>query len=116
MTTQPFRLTFGEHQFSSAAAAIRFFRDMLNKHAAGDVIDDPKDQAALQDLVAQREAAVPAKDRKIGVGIDHFKVWWGVGAGFSTHCFWLVRKDKTEVDFSYIKAVRAVARHTRDSA
>jgi len=81
--------------FTKAGDATAFFKAMLNRYKIGDrVIDsDAEDLAAL--LNRHEEL-----DEKTGVGISYFKVDVAPDP-YSGRCFWIVRRNGSEVDLSY---------------
>ncbi len=80
--------------FKKAGDGTAFFREMLNRYSPGDRVDasDSVDLAAL--LKRHDEYA-----DKVGEGVDHYKV--DNAPDHNTKCFWIVRADGSEVDFSY---------------
>jgi hypothetical protein len=88
--------------FAKAGDATAFFREMLNRYALGQRVNeaDSLDLAAL--LKRHQEVA-----EKIGVGISYFKVD-SAPEPYSGKCFWIVRTNNTEIDFSYPHCLKAV--------
>lgn len=80
--------------------ALGFFKVMLARYKKGDVVgeEDQEDLLALLDRHANRE-------KKVGVGIDFFRVDADFYGG---KCFWLVRKDGSEEDFSFRRCVTGI--------
>lgn len=93
-------LAIGDRCFPRQMDALSFFKDMLAKYKKGDVVDEV-DQ---RDLMALLERHI-SKDEKIGDGVDFFRVDADLYGG---KCFWLVRKDGSEDDFSYKRCVTGI--------
>lgn len=74
---------------------------MLNRYSVGDRVNaaDGLDLAAL----LKRHDEV---DEKVGVGIAHFKVD-SAPEPYSGKCFWIVRADGSEIDFSFPHCLNA---------
>ncbi|MEV3852149.1 DCL family protein [Streptomyces microflavus] len=80
----------------AAGDAIRTIRDAYN---VGDTVDKPEDHALLCDLIELH----PDAPEKIGCGIDSFVIdrpMRGRHSGFK-----IVRRDGTEIDFSYLSCL-----------
>src|SRR5271170_6934999 len=90
-------------EFASRTDCILYFRTMLNRHTAGQPVNED-DAADLADLLLRHPEAVD----KIGSGIDHFEV--RVPPQFGGLCFWIVRTDGSETDFSFMTCVRGRAK------
>ncbi len=88
--------------FSKAGDATAFFSEMLNRYAVGQRVDeaDARDLAAL---LKRHDETV----EKIGVGISYFKVD-AAPEPYSGKCFWIVRTNGTEIDFSYPHCLKAI--------
>jgi hypothetical protein len=89
--------------FDSRTSAIEYFRSMLNRHAADQVVNQ-SDSADLAALLLRH----PEATEKIGVGIDHFEV--RVPPQFGGLCFWIVRTDGSATDFSFMTCVRGTGK------
>jgi len=87
--------------FAKAGDATVFFREMLNRYLVGQRVSeaDSRDLTAL--LKRHHEVS-----EKVGVGISFFKVD-DAPEPYSGKCFWIVRIDKTEIDFSYPHCLKA---------
>lgn len=89
--------------FEKAGDATAFFRAMLNRYSIGDRVSaiDALDLAAL--LNRHEE-----KDEKVGSGIAYFEVNKPPAdtPPFSTRCFWLIRKDGSRIDVSYVHCLK----------
>ncbi len=87
-------ITLETRLFEKAGDATLFFREMLHRYALEEKVseEDSKDLAAL--LKRHDEC-----DEKIGSGISYFKVS-NAPHPHSGRCFWIVRTDDSEVDFS----------------
>jgi len=95
----PKPLTVNGIEFATRDAAIRYFREMLNRYSPGQRASDD-DADDLSDLLTRH----PEVTDKIGCGIDHFEVRLAPQMG--TQCFWVVRSDATCTDFSFMTCVR----------
>ena len=84
--------------FEKAGEAMDFFSTMLNRHNLGDRVND-KDALDLAALLKLHSEYV----EKLGVGIDHFEVRKPPTdvPQFSGRCFWIVRTDGSQIDFSF---------------
>lgn len=93
-------LTIGSRPFPRQMDAIKFFSDMLARYGVGDRVSeiDAADLRAL--LTRHRECA-----SKIGAGLDHFKV---DKDGYGGRCFWVVRIDASQTDFSYRRCITGI--------
>jgi hypothetical protein len=82
-------------RFDKAGDATTFFSTMLNRYKIGEEVSDADglDLAALLNRHDER-------DEKVGVGIAHFKVDRAPEPYFGK-CFWIVRIDQSQVDFSF---------------
>lgn len=85
--------------FATRDAAILYFREMLSRYSPGQRVSDA-DADDLADLLTRHPEAIS----KIGVGINHFEVRLAPQMG--TQCFWIVRRDATSTDFSFMTCVR----------
>lgn len=97
------RITISTRTFEKAGDGTAFFKDMLNRYALGATVsdDDAKELISLLEHHDERE-------EKIGTGIDRIEVRHGP-EGF-TRCFWIVRTDGSQVDFSYIHCLKRAPR------
>lgn len=80
-------------EFRRQSDAIEFFRLILWKYGIGAVVSE-SDEFYLRDLLTRHVDY----GNKVGCGIDHFKV---DRDGYGGRCFWIVRTDGSEVDFTY---------------
>ena len=80
------------------------FKFMLNSYADGERVSSD-DAVLLTALLALHDEA----KNKIGNGIDHFKV--RRTRPWNTLCFYVVRIDATEADFSYIHCFTPKRQH-----
>jgi hypothetical protein len=90
--------------FPSQRAAFDFFKHMSWRYGDCDRVneDDAQHLSALLEWHDER-------DEKVGIGVDHFAVMWA--PEFGTRCFWIIRRDGTQIDFSYRHCIqRAGAR------
>jgi hypothetical protein len=87
------QVILGEHTYPTKKAASDAIRDILHGYELGETLSDEHAEFMLCALRNHNEA-----DKKIGCGVVRFEVrsddWGG-------RCFWLVRTDGTETDFSY---------------
>jgi hypothetical protein len=72
---------------------------MLKRYSVGDVVSD-LDGLDLAALLKRHDEM----DEKIGVGIAHFKVD-KAPEPYSGKCFWIVRSDKSKIDFSFAHCI-----------
>lgn len=93
-------VTIGVRQFPRQLDALQFFGDMLARYNVGDRVTD-EDAIDLLALLARHVDAV----KKIGVGVDHFKV---DKDGYGGKCFWIVRTDASQIDFTYKRCVTGI--------
>lgn len=104
--SKPIKLSNGR-SWPTQAAAKEHFKQMLNRYEENAVIDDEQDVKDLSALVERYDSLISGGPSKIGVGIDHFECRLNKDKdrGWRTRGFWIVRKDGTSTDFSYIKAI-----------
>jgi hypothetical protein len=86
----------GDKQFYSKEEVRDYCRFLLHKTA--ELTND--DTIFLINLLSMHPAAAD----KIGVGIEHFEVRIN---RYNQKCFWLIRVDGSETDFSFLKCVHA---------
>lgn len=86
-------VTIGLRKFPRQQDALKFFSDMLTRYNAGDRVAE--DDAIDLNALLKRHIDV---DKKVGVGVDYFKV---DKDGYGYKCFWIVRVDSSQVDFTY---------------
>ncbi|NWB99597.1 DCL family protein [Pseudomonas gingeri] len=88
----------GPFEYTSKKALLDGLKSYL-QHVSVGVITNPHAIKKLHLLIAMH----PDAERKIGVGVDHFKIKrnaLGAGSGF-----WLVRSDGNEESFSYERCI-----------
>lgn len=90
------RIVLETRAFKKAGDATEFFKKMLNGYSVGSRVSD-EDAVDLNALLKRHDEV----DEKVGSGVDHFEVDRGPDE-YGTQCFWIVRKDGSRVDFSYI--------------
>jgi hypothetical protein len=95
-------VTLGNLHFDTQVQALDFFKAMLARYQAGDIVNDD-DAVHLHHLI-ERHVEAP---QKIGCGIARFYVDM---TPKGTRCFWLERTDGSCTDFSYISCIRAKAK------
>lgn len=100
-------VTIGSRRFPSKEAAANEIRRVRAQFQRGAL--EPQDIQLLHDLISQH----PAAAEKIGCGVDHFEVRVGLGGHLQ---FWIVRRDGTETDFSFLKCLKLKPRANRDHA
>lgn len=83
----------GGIKFNKKGDALNFMKDMLNKYAPEEKVDE-NDSKFLSSAILKH----PEFEKKIGVGI---KLFFVRRADYGTKCFWLERVDGTVVNFSY---------------
>ena len=87
--------------FSKCGDATAFFKAMLNRYKIGDRVTDLDAEDLSAPLKRHEEL-----DEKTGVGISYFKVD-AAPEPYSGRCFWIVRHNGSEVDFSYPHCLEA---------
>lgn len=90
--------------------ALDYFKAMLARYKDEDVVEDRADHEDLVALLERFDDAHPEEQSKIGCGIDSFFRRFNIKDGFPNSSFWVRRTDGTETDFSYIWAVKGVAK------
>jgi len=80
--------------FHKAGDGTLFFREMLNRYGLVDRVD-ASDSVELSALFKRHDEY----SEKVGVGVDHYKV--DSAPDHNTKCFWIVRTDGSEIDFSF---------------
>jgi Protein of unknown function (DUF3223) len=91
------QFTVGRRTFRTKSDVQAELRRILYAVPVGEAVGE-EDGSLIADLL--HDGRHPETLEKIGVGIDHIEVR---AANYSTRCFWIVRKDGTDSDFS-IKA------------
>lgn len=83
--------------FDKAGDATEFFKQMLNRYEIGQQVSEA-DAADLSALIERHDE----RDEKVGTGIIGFEVNKPPAdvAQFSNRCFWIIRNNKTKIDFS----------------
>jgi hypothetical protein len=94
--------------FSTQTALREFVRQMLHSHDVGRRIGSP-DHEFLEELLSLHPSAVD----KRGCGVGHFEVRINSPYGKSTRGFWIIRLDKTEIDFSYLECIKATSHESK---
>lgn len=107
--TKPVRLSNGRC-WGSQGEALAHFKSMLARHNAGERVSVASDHADLAALLAVYDSVLPAgSPTKAGAGIDFFSKQTNRGERWSTDGFHVHRLDGTQIDFSYIDAVRVAS-------
>ncbi|WP_414649746.1 DCL family protein [Dyella sp.] len=73
---------------------------MLSRYNIGEIVS-PVDAVDLGHLLSRHNDL----NQKIGCGVSHYKVDMD---GYGGKCFWLVRSDGTEEDFTYVRCVTGI--------
>jgi hypothetical protein len=110
----PIALSNGK-KWSKKGEADQHFRSILHKYQVGDRVNDLSDHSDLSALLTIYDAEVPAgQPTKIGCGIDYFEKGIDTDHIGNSTCFFVVRKDKTRIDFSIGKALDAASRQSKE--
>lgn len=89
------------------------FKEMLNRYAIDEQVVSLDDHSDLAALIAVYDAEVPTDHpTKAGEGIDYFEKGVDQDHPGHTQCFFIVRRDKSRIDFSIGRALDAAARAT----
>ncbi|MGY3232142.1 hypothetical protein ACVWWJ_003626 [Luteibacter sp. HA06] len=98
MPAKPIKI--GNRDFARQGDAISFFKDMLGRYAIGAKVatDDAVD---LTNLLLRHVHY----GEKVGSGIAYFKVDADL---YGWKCFWIVRHDGSEVDFTYRRCITGI--------
>ena len=92
----------GVREFKTKADVKQHYQDMLRSYAPGEKLNQ-QDSYDLASLLRYHEN----KSEKIGCGIDYLKV---DKAEFGTNCFYIVRKDSTHQNFSYMNPIKHIVK------
>lgn len=92
-------------KWPNKAATKNHFRALRDRWPRGVVIDDRRDHEDLCALLERYDEVISTGPSKIGCGIDHFETRENNSHGGVTVGFWVIRKDGTDTDFSFIDAV-----------
>lgn len=107
--TKAVRLPNGRY-WRSQGEALSHFKAMLARYPVGQRVTDAGDQADPAALVTVYDSVLPAgSETKAGPGIAFFSKQTNRGDGWSTDGFHVHRVDGTEIDFSYVEAVRVAS-------
>jgi hypothetical protein len=101
-------LSIGSLEFKTQSKALEHFKKILHAYADGDRVDDLNHHSDLMGLLGRYDpipeaVGEPLKGRN---QIDYFERRLNTGTGWSSSGFWVVRKDGSATDFSYIDAVK----------
>lgn len=89
------------------------FQQMLSRYSVGDRVISSEDHSDLVALISVYDAEVPQNSpTKTGNGIDYFEKGIDQDHPGKTRCFFIVRTDKSRVNFSIGRALDAAARWT----
>ena len=100
--------------WGSRGETISYLRDLRNRQTLNTPIDDPSDYDDLLALLERYDLTIADGPTKIGVGVDHFETRINVTNGGRNVEFWAVRRDGSETDFSFIRAINGAPRGTFD--
>lgn len=98
MPAKPVRI--GVRYFDRQKDALDFYKEILGRYEIGQRVSQ-QDEIELMALLGRHQDVAS----KIGGGVDHFKV---DKDGYGGRCFWIVRMDSTETDFTYIRCVTGI--------
>jgi hypothetical protein len=97
-------------QWRSQGEALGHFKSMLARHSIGERVISANDHADLKALVSVYDEDLPVGSQtKSGPGIDFFSKQTNRGERWSSEGFHIHRVDRTQIDFSYIEAVRVAS-------
>jgi hypothetical protein len=85
--------------------AVAHFKAILNNYSVGDRILDPSNHADLEALLATYDAGLPAGEGKAGNGVAYFEKRLDTDHPGQTSCFFVVRRNGSSIDFSYLRAI-----------
>ncbi|WP_153065634.1 DCL family protein [Xanthomonas campestris] len=106
----PIQLPNGRH-WTKKGDAILHFKSMLGRYAVGARVLDPKDHEDLEALLEVYDRPLTnAADRKAGLGVVYFEKRVDLDHPGRTTCFYVVRRDGTSIDFSYLRALDAAGK------
>lgn len=91
--------------WSARGEAIAYFRDLRDRQPLNTPIEDPNDHDDLLALLERYDLTIADGPTKIGVGVDHFETRVNITNGGRNVGFWVVRRDGSETDFSFIRAI-----------
>jgi hypothetical protein len=106
---KPVQLTNGR-SWGTQSAAKTHFKDILNRHADGQLVTDPVDHSDLLALLEAYDRDMSREARKSGTGVDHFFRDRDQEHNGLTSCFYVRRADGSSIDFSYLRAVETASR------
>lgn len=89
------KIKLDTRSFEKAGDATAFFSTMLNRYSVGDRISEIDGHDLIALLKRHDEEA-----EKLGVGVSHFKVD-SAPLPYTGKCFWIVRTDGSQIDFSF---------------
>jgi hypothetical protein len=91
------RIALATRSFDKVGEATAFFGAMLQRYKIGELVSD-EDAADLSALLDRHDEL----EEKVGTGIAGFKVDTPPNdvPQFSKRCFWVIRSDGSEIDFS----------------
>lgn len=98
MPAKPLRI--GVRDFPRQMDALNFYKEMLGKYPVGQRVSE-EDAVDLHALLARHKDV----GHKIGCGVSHFQV---EKDGYGGRCFWIVRVDGSQEDFTYKRCVTGI--------
>lgn len=100
-------ITFSNgRSWKTQSEALNHFKQMLNKYAEEETVEDRADHDDLVFLLERYDEVIVEGPSKIGCGISEFFIRMNTGEGWQTRSFWVRRDDGSETDWSYISAVK----------
>lgn len=93
-------INIGNHHFSRQLDALNFYKEMLGRYSPGERVSD-MDAIDLHALLLRHQDV----ENKTGCGISHFMVQKD---GYGGRCFWVVRIDDSQEDFSYKRCITGI--------
>jgi len=104
---KPTSLQFLDKTFEYKVEIKSFFHDILYSHSEGEFLDD-KETAYIIELLKYHQKS----SEKIGNGVDKIKIGKSP-QHLDSRCFIIIRKDNSEVDFSYMKCIGEIPLHEK---
>lgn len=98
----------GSRSFQTQKSALAHYKALLYRYQDGQRISVPEDHADLVALIERYDSLLEAVGEPVKGGgqIGHFERRLNIGTGWSNSGLWVVRRDGSETDFSYIHAVK----------
>ena len=104
-------VVIGFRSFRTQSSALEHYKAVLHRYQDGQRVSDQADHADLVALIERYDPGLDAvgEPTKGDGQIAHFERRLNTGTGWSSSGFWVVRRDRTATDFSYIWAVKGLA-------